>query len=198
MAFRAAFGGPVPYRAYFSAPPPLHLAFAVVALKLGALIHGAAAMVDPSEWRDAGAALVTVKWIGLVTGAVGGVCIYRAVRRVSGPLEALIAGTAFLMSPDLLHGFFTGIAEGLMFAALGLERTLAGRDRQAGLAFAAGCLVAMYVAPCGLPVWLVLLAFPPRRARALGLWTPVPLLLVHGGFLLPAGPPYWDGGFPSP
>jgi hypothetical protein len=195
MALRTAFGGLVPYRDYFFAHPPLHLAFAVVALKLGALIHGAAAMVDPSEWRDAGAALVTVKWIGLVSGAVGGACIYRAVRRVSGALEALIAGTAFLLSPDLLHGFFTGVAEGLMFAALGLERSLAGRDRQAGLALAAGCLVAMYVAPCGLAVWLVLLAFAPRRARTLALWTAVPLLLVHGIFLLAVGRPYWDGVF---
>src|SRR5579863_8724540 len=47
MALRTAFGGRAPYRDYFFAHPPLHLAFAVLALKLGALVHGAAAMVDP-------------------------------------------------------------------------------------------------------------------------------------------------------
>src|SRR5580698_626510 len=44
MALRTAFGGLLPYRDYFFAHPPLHLAFAVVALELGALVHGAAAM----------------------------------------------------------------------------------------------------------------------------------------------------------
>jgi hypothetical protein len=195
MALRTATGGAAPYRDYFFAHPPLHLAFAVVALKLGALFGGAQAMLDPAAWRDGGAALVTVKSIGLVSGAVGGVFVYRAARRAAGSLEAFIAGTMFLLSPDLLHGFFTGVAEALMLSALGLERALAGRDRQAGLAFAAACLVAMYAAPFGLAVWAVLLVFARRRALTLALWTAAPLLLVHGFFLLWAGRAYWDGVF---
>jgi hypothetical protein len=195
MALRTAFGGVSPYRDYFFAHPPLHLAFGVLALKLGALVEGARGMLEPAAWADDGAALVTVKSIGLVAGALGGVFVHRAVRRVAGALEAWIAGTMFLLSPDLLHGFFTGVTEALMLAALGLERVLAGRDRQAGLAFAAACLVAMYAAPFGLAVWLVLLACAPRRARALALWTAAPLLVVHGLFLLWAGRAYWESVF---
>jgi len=195
MALRTAFGGVSPYRDYFFAHPPLHLAFGVLALKLGALIEGARAMVDPAAWGDGGAALVTVKSIGLVAGALGGVFVHRAVRRVAGGLEAWIAGTMFLLSPDLLHGFFTGVTEALMLSALGLERVVAGRDRQAGFAFAAACLVAMYAAPFGLAVWLVLLARAPRRALSLALWTAAPLLVVHGLFLLWAGRSYWESVF---
>ena len=195
MALRTAFGGLAPYRDYFFAHPPLHLGLAIVALKLGALVHGAPTMLDPRQWADGGTALVTVKSIGIVAGLVGALAITKAVRRVAGAPEAFIAGTLFLLSPDLLDGFFTGIAEALMFAALGFERVVAERDRQAGLAFAAGCLVAMYVAPCGLAVWVVLVALAPRRARTLALWTAVPLLLVHGAFLLWAGRPYWEQVF---
>jgi hypothetical protein len=195
MALRTAFGGVSPYRDYFFAHPPLHLAFGVVALKLGALVEGARTMLGSAAWGDDGAALVTVKSIGLVSGALGGVFVYRAVRRVAGPLEAWLAGTMFLLSPDLLHGFFTGVTEALMLAALGLERAVAGRDRHAGLAFAAACLVAMYAAPFGLAVWLVLLACAPRRALSLALWTAGPLLVVHGLFLLWAGRPYWESVF---
>ena len=82
-----------------------------------------------------------------------------------------------------------------MLATLGLERVVAGRDRQAGLAFAAGCLVAMYAAPFGLAVWLVLFFIERRRALTLALWTAVPLLLVHATFLLWAGRAYWVGVF---
>jgi hypothetical protein len=191
MALRTAFGGLLPYRDYFFAHPPLHLGLAVIALKVGALLTSAQTMVDAGEWADGGAGLVAVKSIGILVGALGGVFVYRAVRRVSGALEAFLAGTLFLFSPDLLGGYFTGVTEALMFAALALERTVAGRDRQAGLAFAAGCLVAMYVAPCGLAVWFVLLATARRRAITLALWTAVPLIVVHGIFLLWAGKPYF-------
>jgi hypothetical protein len=195
MALRTAFGGLLPYRDYFFAHPPLHLAFAVVALELGALVHGASAMLDPAAWGEGGAALVAVKSIGVVAGVVGGLAIHRAVRRVAGAPEAWLAAAFFLLSPDLLHSFFTGIAEALMLAAVGLERVVAGRDRQAGLAFAGACLVATYAAPCGLAVWLVLVALAPRRARTLALWTAAPLLIVHGAFLLWAGRPYWEQVF---
>ncbi|HVU49714.1 MAG TPA: hypothetical protein VHL80_03450, partial [Polyangia bacterium] len=195
MALRTAFGGVRPYRDYFFAHPPLHLGFGVLALKLGALLAGARVMVDPAAWGDGGAALVTVKSIGLVSGALAGLFVYRAVRSVAGGLEAWIAGTMFLLSPDLLHGFFTGVAEALMLASLGVERAVAGRDRQAGLALAAACLVAMYAAPVGLAVGLVLLGCAPRRALSLALWTAAPLLVVHGLFLLWAGRAYWEGVF---
>jgi hypothetical protein len=195
MALRTAAGAVAPYRDYFFAHPPLHLGLAVLALKLGALFEGARAMIDPAAWGEGGAALVAVKSIGLVSGALGGVFVYRAVRRASGRLEAFIAGTMFLLSPDVLHGFFTGVTEALMLSALGLERTLAGRDRQAGLAFGAACLVAMYAAPFGLGVWLVLLVSSRRRALTLALATAAPLLFVHGLFLLWAGRAYWDGVF---
>jgi hypothetical protein len=152
-------------------------------------------MVDPAGWRDGGAALVAVKSIGLVSGALGGMFVYRAARRAAGPLEGFIAGTMFLLSPDVLHGFFTGVGEALMFSALGLERAVAGRDRQAGLAFAAACLVAMYAAPFGLAIWLVLLVHQRRRALTLAAWTATPLLFVHGICLLWAGRGYWNAVF---
>jgi hypothetical protein len=195
MAARSAFGGLAPYRDYFFAHPPLHLAFAVIALKVGAFLEGTRVMLDPAEWGDGGAALVTVKSIGLFAGAIAGICLYRALARVGGVLEAWIGGTLFLLSPDLLHSFFTGITEALMLTALGLERVTAGRDRQAGLAFAAASLVAMYAAPAGLAIWLVLLLCSRRRALTLALWTAVPLLVVHLLFLLWAGRAYWEAVF---
>jgi hypothetical protein len=82
-----------------------------------------------------------------------------------------------------------------MFAALGLERVVAGRERQAGLAFAAGCLVAMYVAPAGLAIWLVLRVVSPERARRLAVWTAVPLVLVHAACLVAFHGAYWSSVF---
>jgi hypothetical protein len=195
MALRTVADGLLPYRDYFFAHPPLHLGLGVLAVWLGALFHGVQVMASPEAWADGGAALTWVKMVGIFAGAVGGVAIYRAVRRVAGAVPAVLAGASFLFAPDLLHSYFTGILEALMFAALGLERVVAGRDRQAGLCFAAGCLVAMYVAPAGLAIWLVLLAVSRRRALTLALWTAVPLLVVHGIFLLWAGRAYWESVF---
>jgi hypothetical protein len=195
MALRTVADGLMPYRDYFFAHPPLHIGLGVLALGLGSLFHGARAMASPEAWVDGGTALEYVKMIGVVAGAVGGLAIYRAVRRVAGGVPAVLAGASFLFAPDLLHSYFTGVAEALMFAALGMERVVAGRDRQAGLCFAAGCLVAMYVAPAGAAVWLVLLAVSRRRALTLALWTAVPLLVVHGIFLLWAGHGYWESVF---
>jgi hypothetical protein len=195
MALRTVTDGLLPYRDYFFAHPPLHLGLGVLALWFGSLVHGAGAIASPEAWADGGAAVECVKAVGVVAGAVGGVAIWRAVHRVAGAVPAWLAGVSFLFAPDLLHSYFTGIAEALMFSALGLERVVAGRDRQAGLCFAAGCLVAMYVAPAGLAIWLVLLAVDRRRALTLALWTAVPLLLVHGVFLLWAGRAYWEAVF---
>jgi hypothetical protein len=149
----------------------------------------------PESWVDGGGALCAVKSIGIVSGAVAGCFVYRATRRAAGTLEAVVACALFLLAIDVLRACFTGVMEAMMFTAIGVERALAGKDRQAGLAFAAGCLVAMYVAPFELGVWLVILRVSRRRALALAAWTVAPLVLVHGAFLAWAGRAYWDDVF---
>jgi hypothetical protein len=195
MSVRTAFGGLWPYRDYFFAHPPLHLMISVLFLKVAALFHGVPALTAPQSWAEGGLAVQVMKSIGIVSGAVTGVFVFRAARQAAGPLEGVIAAAALLLAIDVVYSFFTGTIEALMFTAIGVERVVAGRDRQAGLAFAAGCLVAMYVAPFGLAVWLVLLALSRRRALTLALWTAAPLLLVHGAFLAWAGRAYWEGVF---
>ena len=116
MASRTAFGGLLPYRDYFFAHPPLHLAFAVLALKVGALARGAPAMVDPAGWNDGGAALVAVKSIGIVAGVGAGACVYRAVRRVAGGARGVARGDAAAAltrsAAQLLHGGRRGALPG--------------------------------------------------------------------------------------
>lgn len=195
MSMRSVVVGAVPYRDYFFAHPPLHLFISILFLKMQALVQGGAAVAAPASWVDGGAALNVVKSIGVISGAVAGVFVYRAARRAAGPLEAVIACALFLLAIDVLRATFTGVMEAMMFTAIGLERALAGKDRQAGLALAAGCLVAMYVAPFGLAIWLVVLRISRRRAVTLAVWTAAPLLAVHGAFLAWAGRAYWEQVF---
>ncbi len=201
-AVRTAFDGLWPYRDYFFAHPPLHVFIAVAVFKVVALLHGllhgslaagTAAMTSGGGWSDDGLALVIAKSIPATTTTLTGVLIYRATRRAGGA-EGVVAVAVFLFALGVLKAssHFTGIAEAACFTALGIVSVLEGRDRLCGLAFAAGCLVAMYVAPLGLAVWLVLLVISRRRALTVALWTAAPLLTVHTFFWLLAGQPYWN------
>jgi hypothetical protein len=200
MAVRTSFDGLQPYRDYFFAHPPLHLYLAVAAFKLVAFIgsahggHPIGALTGPTGWAEGGLALATAKSLGSASGAITALFVYRAARRF-GALEALAAAACFLFAPDVLAACFTGTMEAVAFLAIAVERVVAGRDRQAGLAFAAATAVALYAAPAGLAVFVVLLALSRRRALALALWTGVPLLLVHGAFVAWAGRAYFDAVF---
>jgi hypothetical protein len=203
MSVRTAFDGLWPYRDYFFAHTPLHILISVAVFKLvalaggllhGSLVAGVAAMTSGTSWEEGGLALTVAKAIPAASALLAGVGIYASARR-AGAVEAVLAAASFLLADQVLRAssHFTGIAEAALCTALGMLALLAGRDRLCGLAFAAGCLVAMYVAPVGAAVWLVLLAISPRRARTVALWTAVPLVAVHGFFLLAVGRPYWDG-----
>jgi len=203
MSVRTAFDGLWPYRDYFFPHAPLHILISVAVFKLvalaGGLLHGSlaagvAAMTSGVSWEDGGLALSVAKAIPAASALLAGVGIYASARR-AGAVEAVLAAASFLLADQVLRAssHFTGIAEAALCTALGMLALLAGRDHLCGLAFAAGCLVAMYVAPVGAAVWLVLLAISRRRARTVALWTAVPLVAVHGFLLLAVGRPYWDG-----
>jgi hypothetical protein len=203
MSVRTAFDGLWPYRDYFFAHAPLHILISAAVFKMvaladgllhGSLAAGAAAMTGGTSWEDGGLAITVAKAIPALSAFLAGVCVYAGARRAGAP-EAVLAAASFLLADQVLRAssHFTGIAEAALCTAAAMWALLAGKDRAAGLAFAAGCLVAMYVAPAAAAVWLVLLAISPRRARTVALWTAVPLVAVHGFFLLAVGRPYWEG-----
>ena len=203
MSVRTAFDGLWPYRDYFFPHAPLHIFISVAIFKMvalasgllqGSLAAGVAAMTGGTSWEEGGFALSVAKAIPAASALAAGVFVYASARR-AGAVEAVVAAASFLLADQVLRAssHFTGIAEAALCTALGMLALLAGKDRLCGLAFAAGCLVAMYVAPVGAAVWLVLLAISRRRAWTVALWTAAPLLAVHGFFLLVAGRPYWDG-----
>ena len=205
MAVRTAFDGLWPYRDYFCPHPPLHILIAAAVFKViavgygivhGSLAAGTALMTSGASWEEGGFAFAAGKGIPAVSTVLAGLMIFRAARR-AGHVEGLVALVAFLFAKGILCSstYFTGIAEAALCTALGIAAVLEGRDRLAGLAFAAGALVAMYVAPPAAAVWLVLLLISRRRALTVALWAGIPFAAVHVGFFLVAGWPYVEEVF---
>lgn len=180
--------GRLPYRDYTFAHPPLQVlalaplyAIFGVSIRLGKLLP----------------ALLTVG-TGVCTLLLG----RRAGERagggpVAGWAAGLLALALLLTSFDLLRcsSHYTGANLGTFFAVLALERLVAGRPAQSGLATAAAALAGFYAAPA--PVFAAF-ALLHRRRRELLRWVLACgglFAAVNGVFLVLAPREYLDQVF---
>ncbi len=134
--------GQWPYRDFFFSHPPLQLYL------MGAL------------YKLFGYSLVLSKAVPSLAAMVSGVYVYLLGRRLVGRAEALLAVILFLFTFDVLRGssHFTGANCALAFGLAASYQALVRRPILAGVLFAIGTFIGVYVAPLALML-CVLLAF---------------------------------------
>jgi 4-amino-4-deoxy-L-arabinose transferase-like glycosyltransferase len=134
--------GEWPYRDFFFSHPPLQLYL------MGAL------------YKLFGYSLALSKAVPSLAAMVSGVHVYLLGRRLVGRIEALIAVALFLFTFDVLRGssHFTGANCALAFGLAATYQALARRPILAGVLFAVGTFIGVYIAPLALMLG-VLLAF---------------------------------------
>jgi hypothetical protein len=138
--------GKWPYRDFFFSHPPLQLYIA------GAL------------FKIFGYSLALAKAIPSVAAIVSGLYVYLIGRRLVGRLEGVLATFLFLFTFDVLRGssHFTGANCALAFGLMAAFEALAGRPIRAGIAFALGTFIGVYIAPLALML-AVMIAFRSWR-----------------------------------
>jgi hypothetical protein len=138
--------GKWPYRDFFFSHPPLQLYIA------GAL------------FKIFGYSLALAKAIPSVAAMVSGLYVYLIGRRLVGRLEGVLATFLFLFTFDVLRGssHFTGANCALAFGLIAAFEAIAGRPIRAGIAFALGTFIGVYIAPLALML-AVLIAFRSWR-----------------------------------
>ena len=134
--------GKWPYRDFFFSHPPLQLYL------VGAL------------YKLFGYSLALSKAVPSLAAMVSGVHVYLIGRRLVGRIEALIAAALFLFTFDVLRGssHFTGANCALAFALAATYQGFARRPILAGVLFALGTFIGIYIAPLALML-AVLLSF---------------------------------------
>jgi 4-amino-4-deoxy-L-arabinose transferase-like glycosyltransferase len=134
--------GAWPYRDFFFSHPPLQLYL------MGGL------------YKLFGYSLVLSKAVPSVAAMVSGVSVYLLGRRLVGRAEALLAVILFLFTFDVLRGssHFTGANCALAFGLAASYQALVRRPILAGVLFAIGTFIGVYIAPLALML-TVLLAF---------------------------------------
>jgi hypothetical protein len=134
--------GKWPYRDFFFSHPPLQLYIA------GAL------------YKLFGYSLALSKAIPSLAALVSGVYVFLIGKRLVGRLEGVLGTALFLFTFDVLRGssHFTGANCALAFGLVAAYQTLAGRSILAGVLFALGTFIGVYMAPLALML-AVLLAF---------------------------------------
>jgi hypothetical protein len=138
--------GKWPYRDFFFSHPPLQLYLA------GAL------------FKIFGYSLALAKAIPSVAAMVSGLYVYLIGRRLVGRLEGVLATFLFLFTFDVLRGssHFTGANCALAFGLMAAFEALAGRPIRAGIVFALGTFIGVYIAPLALML-AVMIAFRSWR-----------------------------------
>ncbi len=133
--------GKWPYRDFFFSHPPLQLYI------VGAL------------YKVFGYSLALSKAVPSVAAMVSGVHVYLIGKRLVGRLEGVLGTALFLFTFDVLRGssHFTGANCALAFALMAAYQAVAGRNVLAGVLFAIGTFIGVYVAPLALML-IVLLA----------------------------------------
>ena len=133
--------GKWPYRDFFFSHPPLQLYI------MGAL------------YKLFGYSLALSKAVPSVAAMVSGVHVYLIGKRLVGRLEGVLGTALFLFTFDVLRGssHFTGANCALAFALMAAYQAVAGRNVLAGILFAIGTFIGVYVAPLALML-IVLLA----------------------------------------
>ena len=134
--------GKWPYRDFFFSHPPLQLYL------MGAL------------YKLFGYSLALSKAVPSLAAMVSGVYVYLLGRRLVGRSEALLAVVLFLFTFDVLRGssHFTGANCALAFGLAATYQALVRRPILAGVLFAIGTFIGVYLAPLALML-VVLLAF---------------------------------------
>ena len=134
--------GAWPYRDFFFSHPPLQLYL------MGGL------------YKLVGYSLALSKAVPSVAAMVSGVSVYLLGRRLVGRAEALLAVILFLFTFDVLRGssHFTGANCALAFGLAASYQALVRRPILAGVLFAIGTFIGVYIAPLALML-TVLLAF---------------------------------------
>jgi 4-amino-4-deoxy-L-arabinose transferase-like glycosyltransferase len=134
--------GEWPYRDFFFSHPPLQLYL------MGAL------------YKLFGYSLALSKAVPSLAAMVSGVYVYLLGRRLVGRSEGLLAVILFLFTFDVLRGssHFTGANCALAFGLAASYQALVRRPILAGVLFAIGTFIGVYVAPLALML-SVLLAF---------------------------------------
>ena len=134
--------GKWPYRDFFFSHPPLQLYIA------GAL------------YKLFGYSLVLSKSIPSIAAMVSGVYVYLIGRRLVGRLEGVLGTFLFLFTFDVLRGssHFTGANCALACGLIAVYQAIAGRPIRAGISFAVGTFIGVYIAPVAL-MFAVLIAF---------------------------------------
>jgi 4-amino-4-deoxy-L-arabinose transferase-like glycosyltransferase len=167
--------GKWPYRDFFFSHPPLQLYL------MGAL------------YKLFGYSLALSKAVPSLAAMVSGVYVYLLGRRLVGRSEALLAVVLFLFTFDVLRGssHFTGANCALAFGLAASYQALARRPIFAGVLFAIGTFIGIYIAPLALML-SVLLAFRSWKEslRLLGS-TLVVSALICAIFAGVAGHAFW-------
>jgi len=134
--------GKWPYRDFFFSHPPLQLYL------VGAL------------YKIFGYSLALSKSVPSVAALVSGVHVYLLGKRLVGRLEGVLATALFLFTFDVLRGssHFTGANCALAFGLAAAYQAVTARPIRAGILFAIGTFIGVYVAPLAL-ILAVMLAF---------------------------------------
>jgi len=132
--------GKWPYRDFFFSHPPLQLYI------VGAL------------YKVFGYSLALSKAVPSVAAMTSGVHVYLIGKRLVGRLEGVGATLLFLFTFDVLRGssHFTGANCALAFALAASYQAISGRTSLAGVLFAMGTFIGVYVAPLALMLTVVL------------------------------------------
>jgi dolichyl-phosphate-mannose--protein O-mannosyl transferase len=133
--------GKWPYRDFFFSHPPLQLYL------MGAL------------YKLFGYSLALSKAVPSLAAMVSGVHVYLLGRRLVGRIEALIAVALFLFTFDVLRGssHFTGANCALAFGLAATYQAVARRPIFAGVLFAVGTFIGIYIAPLALMLGVLLI-----------------------------------------
>ena len=134
--------GKWPYRDFFFSHPPLQLYL------VGAL------------YKIFGYSLALSKAVPSAAALISGLHVYLIGKRLVGRLEGVLATALFLFTFDVLRGssHFTGANCALAFGLAAAYQAVAGRPIRAGILFAIGTFIGVYMAPLALML-AVLLAF---------------------------------------
>lgn len=133
--------GKWPYRDFFFSHPPLQLYL------MGAL------------YKLFGYSLALSKAVPSLAAMVSGVHVYLLGRRLVGRIEALVAVALFLFTFDVLRGssHFTGANCALAFGLAATYQAVARRPILAGVLFAVGTFIGIYIAPLALMLGVLLI-----------------------------------------
>jgi hypothetical protein len=149
MASATARHGALPYRDYFFAHPPLHLAPGVALFALG------------------GFNIVTARLIPIAAQLVAALFVALIARRHLGRAAAVVSVLLYLGAFDLLRAssHWTGINLSTMWMVIGLWALLGQRHRLAGITLALGVCTGTYVLPAAMMAAAVAVLTSRQAAR---------------------------------